>query len=214
MLHVLALIIPLGLASAVSPVLLTEQTVVLASSGRRAATAFALGAILTVAAFIGVLLLFGKSISLPKEPHLDAQLDIVVGAVLLLFGLFLRSRRPKEKAEKPQRGEMDVRAALAFGTVSMATNFTTLALVIPAAKEISSSHLNVLEGAVLAVVLIALASLPAWLPLALTAVAPGPAERGLKAFGAFIQRSGRFATVVLLIAAGLFFVARGILRLV
>ena len=65
-----------------------------------------------------------------------------------------------------------------------------------------------------ALVLVLLASIPAWLPLALTAIAPGPAMRGLNAFGDFISRSGRLATVILLALVGVFLIVRGVLRLV
>lgn len=214
MLQLLAFVVPLGLAGAISPVLLTEQTVVLTgSNGRRTARAFAAGAIVTLVAFVCVLVVFGQSISLPKAPHLDAALDVAIGLLLMALALYLHSREPKEKSEKPTRGEMDSRAAYAFGTVSMATNFTTLALIVPAAKEIAASHVDPAERAVVALVLVLLASIPVWLPLALTAIAPGPALRGLKAFGDFIQRSGRLASVILVGLVGAFLVVRGIARL-
>lgn len=215
MLQLLAFVIPLGLAGAISPVLLTEQTVVLAGpDGRRTARLFAAGAMITLFAFVCVLILFGRAIELPKTPHLSATLDIVIGAALLGLALFLRMRHPKTKADKPPRGAMNPRAAYIFGTVSMATNFTTLALIIPAAKEIASSHVDLAERAIVAVILVVLASIPAWLPLALTAIAPGSASRGLTAFGDFIQRRGHLATVVLVVAIGVFLVIRGIARLV
>jgi hypothetical protein len=213
-LQLLAFVVPLGLAGAISPVLLTEQTVVLAGpNGVRTARAFAAGAMVTLFAFVCVLVVFGRSISLPKTPHLNATLDVVIGALLLALALFLHLRNPKQKVEKPPRGEMDARAAYAFGTVSMATNFTTLALIVPASKEIASSHVDLAERFIVALVLVILASIPAWLPLALTMIAPGPAMRGLNAFGNFIQRSGRLATVILLALIGLFLVIRGIVRL-
>lgn len=215
MIQLLAFVIPLGLAGAISPVLLTEQTVVLASpNGRRTARFFAAGAMITLFAFVCVLILFGRSIELPKTPHLNATLDVVIGALLLALATFLQVRKPKDKVEKPPRGEMDARAAYIFGTVSMATNFTTLALIVPASKEIAASHVDLLERAIVAVVLVLLASIPVWLPLALTAIAPGPALRGLNAFGDFIQRSGRLATVILIALVGAFLVVRGVLRLV
>jgi hypothetical protein len=214
MLQLLAFVVPLGLAGAISPVLLTEQTVLLASpGGRRAARTFALAAILTLFAFVCVLIVFGRSISLPKTPHLNATLDVVVGAALIALAVFVHLRRPTEQKQKPARGAMDTRAAFVFGTVSMATNFTTLALVIPAAKEIAASHVELLGRFIVALVLVGLASIPAWLPLALTAIAPGPAERGLKSFGDFIQRSGRLATVILLALVGTFLIVRGVVRL-
>jgi hypothetical protein len=215
MFQLLAFVVPLGLAGAISPVLLTEQTVVLAGpNGRRTARLFAAGAMVTLFAFVCVLILFGRSISLPKTPHLDATLDVVIGVALLALALFLRLRHPKERTEKPPRGPMNARAAYIFGTVSMATNFTTLALIIPASKEIAASHVDLLERFIVALVLVLLASIPAWLPLALTALAPGPAMKGLNAFGDFIQRSGRLATVILVALVGLFLLVRGILRLV
>jgi hypothetical protein len=214
-LQLLAFVVPLGLAGAISPVLLTEQTVVLAGpNGKRTARAFAGGAMITLFAFVCVLIVFGRSISLPKTPHLDATLDVVIGALLLLLALFLHLRRPKEKVEKPARGEMDVRAAFAFGSVSMATNFTTLALIVPASKEIASSHVELAGRFAVALLLVILASVPVWLPLALTLIAPGPAMRGLTAFGDFIQRSGRLATVILVALVGAFLLTRGIVRLV
>lgn len=214
MLQLLALIIPLGLAGAISPMLLTEQTVILSGpNGARTGRIFAIGAVGTLLAFVCVLVVFGRSISLPKTPHLDATLDAVIGALLIALALFLHLRRTKQVEAKPPRGAMDSRAALTFGMFSMATNFTTLALIVPACKEIAASNVDLAERFVVALVLVALASIPAWLPLALTAVAPGPANRGLKAFGDCIQRSGRLATVILVALVGVFLLARGILRL-
>jgi threonine/homoserine/homoserine lactone efflux protein len=215
MLQLLAFVVPLGLAGAISPVLLTEQTVLLAGpNGRRTARLFAAGAMVTLFVFVCALVLFGRSISLPKTPHLDATLDIVIGALLLALALFLQLRRPTAKEAKPPRGELDARAAYIFGTVSMATNFTTLALIIPASKEIAASQVELAGRVVVALLLVALASIPVWLPLALTALAPGPALRGLNAFGDFIERRGREATVVLVALIGIFLVVRGAVRLI
>src|SRR3954449_8390832 len=75
---------PLGLAGALSPVMLTEQTVILAGrDGRRAGLRYAAGVMLTSVAVVLAILLFGDSIALPRRPHLDASLDIVLGLVLL-----------------------------------------------------------------------------------------------------------------------------------
>jgi hypothetical protein len=174
-LQLLAFVVPLGLAGAISPVLLTEQTVVLAGpNGKRTARAFAGGAMITLFAFVCVLIVFGRSISLPKTPHLDATLDVVIGALLLLLALFL----------------------------------------VPASKEIAASHVELAGRFAVALLLVILASVPVWLPLALTLIAPGPAMRGLTAFGDFIQRSGRLATVILVALVGAFLLTRGIVRLV
>jgi hypothetical protein len=213
-LQVLVFVVPFGLAGAVSPLMLIEQTVILAGpDGERAGRRYAAGAALTLLLFVSVLVLGGRAISLPQEPHLDATLDIVIGASLVVFALAIRGRRPRDHdGHRACRG-MRPREALGFGVFSMATNFTTLALVVPAAKEIASSDLDLAGRAVIVAVLVVLASTPAWLPVALTSVAPGAAERGLFAISDLIERRGRLLIVLFLAGLGWLLVVRGILRL-
>ena len=218
MLEVLILIIPFGLAGAVSPVMLTEQTVLLAGEGgRRAGRRFATGAFLVMAVWIALLVFFGRAISLPQEPRLDATLDLVLGLLFILVALALRHGRARGSKKKKERKHSRLRfgpgAALSFGAFSMATNFTTLALVIPGAKAIAAGDLEIAERAVLVLVLTAIVSTPAWLPVALTVVAPGPARRGLGAIGDFIQNHGRRLTVLLIGLLGLLLVALGLLQI-
>lgn len=210
---VLALVVPLGLAGALSPVMLTEQTVVLSGpGGLRAGSRYAAGAVLVLVAFVALIVLSGRGVELPARPHLDATLDLVVGAPLLGLAYALHRRVPRPSSE-PSRAGLGARAALGFGVFSMATNFTTLALVAPAAKEIGASGIPAPEGVADAAVLVALASLPAWAPVALTAAAPAAGARVLGAVNAGIERYGRRLTVALLAGAGAFFVVRGIVRL-
>ena len=213
MLAALAVVVPLGLGAAVSPVMLTEQTVLLAGpGGTRAATRYAVGVVGTLLVIVGALVLFGRAISLPTEPQLDATLDLVVGAALLAVAAVVVAlrRRPRPHHE---HATLTDRAALPFGVFSMVTNFTTLALLVPAAKEISSSESSPAARLVLVAILVALAGLPAWGPVALTRAAPTTAHRTLAAAGAWIDRHGRTLVVALLTAAGVFFLARGVLGL-
>lgn len=214
MLAALTLIVPLGLAGAVSPVMLTEQTVLLAGAGGlRAGTRFATGAVLTLLVVASATAFFGGAISLPSRPHLSATLDLVLGALLLVVATVVRRShgRPRRDGEQPSHRS---RAAFPFGVVSMATNFTTLALVVPAAKDVGAAHVGIVARAFLVVVLVGLASAPAWLPAALARAAPGAGVRILGVIGDFIARRGRTLTAAALLVAGLFFVGRGIERLV
>lgn len=212
----LALIVPLGLGAAASPMLLTEQTVLLAGrDGRRAGLRFALGAVAVLVSFVLAILLFGRSISLPTEPKLDATLDLVLGLALLAVAaaIHVTGRRHGDRPPPGPKQSRWSRAAFPFGAFSMATNFTTLALVLPAAKEISVSEAGTAGRAVLVAVLVALAAIPAWVPVLLTRLAPGPGQRVLTAISDFIARHGRATAAILVLVAGLFFSARGIERL-
>lgn len=214
MLEVLLLIIPFGLAGAVSPIMLTEQTLVLSGKGgRRAGRRYAAGAFLVVVVWVGLLVFFGRAISLPGKPTLDANLDIALGLLLVAGAgvLHRRGRRPPQRPEAPRR--FDPRAAFGFGAFSMATNFTTLALVVPGAKAISAGDLLLPERALLVLILAGLAATPAWLPVVLTELAPGPAHRILNGIGEFIRSRGRQVTVLLLAGLGLLLILRGILRM-
>ncbi|MEX0620846.1 MAG: GAP family protein [Solirubrobacterales bacterium] len=217
MFEVLILIIPFGLAGAVSPVMLTEQTVLLAGKdGQRVGRRFAAGASLVMAAWITLLVIFGSAISLPEEPRLSASLDLIIGLLLILAALAIRHGRigrPTRKKTKTSSHGFGPHAALGFGAFAMATNFTTLAFVVPGAKAIAAGGLDVPERAVLVLVLTAIVSTPAWLPVALTKVAPGPGQRVLHAIADFIQTYGRRLTVFLLGALGLLLVVRGALHI-
>jgi threonine/homoserine/homoserine lactone efflux protein len=221
-LEALAVVIPLGLGGAVSPVMLTEQTVLLAGpDGRRTGVRYAAGVVLTAFVIVVAIVLFGRAISLPNEPHLDASLDLVVGAVLVIVAvLVLVVGRRRGGSPDPKRGDdrgaSDSRQALAafpFGVFSMATNVTTVALIAAAAKEIARIDAQVAAATVLVLVLVGLVTTPAWVPVALTMIAPGPSRRGLAAARQQIARRGRAFTVGLLGAAGLFFIGRGLLQL-
>ena len=214
MLQVLALIIPFGLAGAVSPVMLTEQTILLAGTdGRRSATRYAAGAAAVLLVFVGALILFGRAVSLPQEPTLDATLDFVIGGLLLAAALLIHHRRPREPRPAHPGRTLGPHQALGFGAFSMATNFTTLAFVVPGAKVIAASDLGLVGRTLAVAVLVGLASTPAWLPIALTRVAPGPAARGLGALRGLIERRGRIITVLFLAGLGLLLVVHGLVGL-
>jgi threonine/homoserine/homoserine lactone efflux protein len=218
----LAVIIPLGLGGAVSPVMLTEQTVLLAGpDGCKAGMRYAAGVVLTTFVIVVAILLFGRAISLPTEPHLDASLDLVVGSALVFVAVLVRvlgrryggSPGHKGRDDRSTSGARPARAAFPFGVFSMATNVTTLVLIAAAAKEISRTDAQIAGSTVLVLVLVGLVTTPAWVPVAVTKVAPGPSERGLAAVRQQIARWGRMVTVGLLSAAGLFFIGRGLARL-
>ena len=115
MLAALAVVIPLGLGGAVSPVMLTEQTVLLAGpDGGRAGVRYAAGVVLTTFVIVVAIVLFGHAISLPTEPHLDATLDLVLGLVLVNVAvLVLVSGRRRGGSPSRKGGDDGVRVVRA-----------------------------------------------------------------------------------------------------
>jgi threonine/homoserine/homoserine lactone efflux protein len=214
-LHLLLVLVPLGVASSVSPVMLTEQTVLLAApEGRRAGLLYAAGTATVLAVLVGGIVVLGRSLALPATPHLTASLDLVVGGLLLALALALRFWHPRNRStERRPRQRMRPPVAYAFGLFSMVTNITTVALVVAAAKEIAASQVAAWEGTVASALLVAAACVPAWGPVALVSVAPQTAGGLLDRVEALIRRRGRLLVVLLIAAAGAFLVVRGALRL-
>lgn len=215
MLHLLLVLVPLGLAASVSPVMLTEQTVLLAvPGGRRAGLLYAAGAATVLVLLVAAVLVMGRSLSLPTAPHLDATLDLVVGGALVALALAVRLVPARER-QPSRRGtrQLGPAAALGFGVFSMGTNVTTLALVVPAAKEIAAASVPTWGRLLAAALLVALACLPAWGPVLLVAAAPTAAGRFLGRVEDLFHRHGRLLAVLLVGGAGLFLVGRGVIRL-
>jgi len=218
-LHLLVVLVPLGLAAAVSPVMLTEQTVLMAGPrGARAGLAYAAGTAAVLAVVVGAVLLVGRTVALPKAPRLDATIDLAIGGLLLALAVVVarwpRWHPARQQEHRRSPAHLTPPAAFAFGLFSMATNVTTLALVVPAAKEIAAESVPAWGTVVAATILVALATLPAWAPVALAATAPGTAHRLLDALQQAIHRHGRLIVAGVITAAGLFLVVRGIVRLV
>lgn len=203
--------------------MLTEQTVLLGASGRRAANRYALGATLTLLAFVLVLVLLGGAIELPTAPKLSATLDIVLGIALLLLAVavhlhgerLLPTRADHDEPPANGRSSLATRpaAAFPFGVFSMATNFATLALVLVAAKEISAADVDIIGRALLIAVVVVICSAPAWLPLAITKLAPRTGRRALDGVRGLIAEHGRLGLTLLLLLAGLFLLGRGLFNI-
>lgn len=102
-------------------------------------------------------------------------------------------------------------AAYGFGLVAMGTNVTTLALLVPAVREVAVADVGVVVKGASAALLVALACIPAWAPLALVAGAPGAGKRYLTGVQRVIDRYGRAALMLAFAAAGAYLVGRGVL---
>lgn len=200
--------------------MLTEQTVLLATK-RKSARRYAFGVFLTAFVFVALVALFGRAISLPSEPTLSSSLDIVLGVLLISIaaGLYLIRRRTagrptsKGKGKGKETPRIGKRGSFAFGVFSMATDFTSLALLLPAAKIIADSGFGYPERLPLEILIAAFAATPAWLPLALTRVLPGPAKRALGWTDRTIEQRGADLVAAALLILGIFLVLRGVVGL-
>jgi len=91
--------------------MLTKQTVLLAGpDGGRAGVRYAAGVVLTTFVIVLAIVVFGRAISLPTEPHLDATLDLVLGLVLVNVAVLVRVSG-RRRGGSPSRKGGDERGA-------------------------------------------------------------------------------------------------------
>jgi threonine/homoserine/homoserine lactone efflux protein len=213
--QLLAQVVPLALGAAVSPLVFAVQLATLTGPRRLArGSMVAAGAAVPLIGVAVLMLAFGRAIRLPKLSAATlGTTDIVFGIVLLLLGLraLLRPRATKESGAKKPRGT-SLGASFGAGVGMMLSNFTTIALFIPAMKIVAESGLDAAEVGAATVIVLLITLIPALVPLALTAAVPKTSGRVLTATGDWLGEHRRWITVVLGLGFGAYLVIHGIAR--
>lgn len=210
MIHLLSVLVPVALAAGVSPMMFSEQLLLLGTSdGRRAGRRYLAGTATVLAVLIAAVVTLGGSLALPHAPTLSAGLDVVLGLTLLAVAVLVHLRRPRPRRRKNTRGSQ---AAFGFGVFSMATNFTTLPLVVAAAKNIASSGVSVFWQVIAVLILLVGACLPAWLPLVIDRLPEG--RRILDSISQGLEKHDKTITVAALAIVGVLLTVKGVLGMV
>jgi threonine/homoserine/homoserine lactone efflux protein len=212
--RLLAQVLPLAVGAAVSPVVLVLQVRTLAGPRpRRNGVVFAAGAAVPLLVAAVVVLTIGRAIELPKESaETKAVIDLVLGAFLVLLGLRAVLRPPVDRV-KPATAPAHQRRPFMLGMVAMLTNFTTLALFVPAMKLLAAGDIST-EDRVLAAVLVFLITLaPALVPLGLASISPEATTRVLGELGQWMHRHRRALEIGLGFGFGAYLLLKGGLEL-
>lgn len=220
MLRLLLATVPLALGAAVSPAVLVAVVALLASGGRRVAGAFVAGAAAFTTIFTFACWLAMRStvvgVASGHHPRRAATIDLVVGGLLLLWGLVRlvrrRGHRDEPRPENPPR-HLGGAAALGVGFVAMATNLSSLPLLFVAARLVAHAHLSTGRAVLVLVVDIAVALMLAWIPLALAYVAPGASARILDSVHRFLTTHGATLLTVVLLVLGPYLIVHGVTNL-
>lgn len=219
-----AQVLPLAFGAAVSPMVLAASVLILAGRDhpRTRALAFLAGAsvpLFAAGAFGAIVLGRPSSPSSPRfHVALSPSVDIVFGALLLLLALRAAVHKPPTANERASAKTEDAATSggvhatrfFVFGFWSMATNPTTLAMLIPASKDIGRSSADLAERALVFAVLLAVTLSPIIVPIALEMVAPTYAHRVLGRLGQAARSHRRVIAAVVMAVLGVYLLARGI----
>ncbi len=164
--------IPLVVIAAISPIVFVNASRVTNEAGPAGGVRFAAGAaaVLLVLGAAAMGLVGAAATSLASRGLASRWVDAVLGVLLVAYGLGqLRRRRGVDTAE---RGTVEHRA-IAFGALSMATNFTTLPIFVALAQRLGAVGAPAWARILALVALVAAVTVPAWLPAVITVAAPG-----------------------------------------
>jgi threonine/homoserine/homoserine lactone efflux protein len=206
----LAQIVPVALAAAISPVVFLLQVTTLTGSrpiARGSALTAGAGLVLVVVSTIGVAL-GGSGFS--DNESLQGAINIIFGALLLAVGLRALLRPPKPKTSKPDAKPDSVARSFLAGACGMASNLTTFALYIPALALIAGSGLPLGQRGLAALIILVITLMVAWVPLVLAAAVPGASSHLLPALGDWMTRNTRWIQVTLGFGFGIWLVGKGV----
>jgi hypothetical protein len=208
--------LPLALGAAVSPIVLAITVAMLTGEGRGPrAIAFLVGAAVPLAFLAAVILFFGSGVSLKVPAGVLGPLDLLFAALLLFIGgrALARQLRGAPAAAPGSHDEhRGVRPSRAFaiGIGSMASNFTSLILFLPAMKDVGAAPVAPDARAIVAAVIVAIVLSTIWLPLLLSTVAPRTVDALLADVAAFFEKNQRAVTVLLGLGFGAYLLIRGL----
>lgn len=221
MADLLAETVPLALGAAISPILLLMTVAMLSGQGRTGRTlAFLCGATVPLVAVAVAVIVAGAALSFRASPHALAVVDLLLAALL-----FLLAGRALARALRERQGSASVAApaddssrhagvaparAFAVGIGATATNITSLILFLPAVKDVAAAPVALGTRALVAAVLIVITLAMVWLPLSLSLLAPGSADRVLARLAAAFRRNRRRTVIALGFGFGAYLLIRGL----
>lgn len=211
-------ILPLALGAAISPVLMLFVVGTLsASRPLTRALVFGAGALSVSVALAAVFLLGaeGTGVSDGDRHSLGAALfDLVAGAALLVLALFTLLRKPRPKPPKPHEpAEPHLGRTFLLGCGAMATNLTSLALYLPALKEIVIDGTGEAARALAAGVFIAIMLLPVELPILAFRISPERAAAALERLRQKLTAHQRKVGIGIEAVFGVYLVVKGVSHL-
>ncbi len=213
--ELIAKVLPLAIGAAISPTILIVVLLVLGAPvhPRARGVAYAAGAlsVLLVLTAISLTFLRRSVVGKPPSDPIYGWTDIGFGVLIFLVGLRELLATPKPKQPPADGGNTGAHLGrfYAIGLVMMLTNFSTLVLYVPAMKEVAIANVGVGGKTAVTVLVLAVASALAWVPVVLDLVAPRAATDVLNPLNAFMTRHQKSVTVVVCFAFTVVLMAKG-----
>ncbi|HEV2971380.1 MAG TPA: GAP family protein [Pirellulales bacterium] len=210
-------VLPLALASAVSPASLAVSLVLLGGKIRPRMKAFAylLGGALVALAFTLFGLLLASGPSPATGPHAHAVIDAVLGSLLLALSVVALAIKPSKDGRDlsgldSQSERRQLGTCALMGLLAMGLNVSSLVPFLAAVREVGRAVVSMeVKGIALGVAWLLLL-LPMILPLVIYLIAPKAAARILTPVSIAATKYGRYLVAAICLILGSVFIWEGI----
>lgn len=147
-----------------------NATTLQVNDGARATVRYTVGmfAVVTVICVIGAGLLGAAFTSFVEREIVSTGVDVVLAAALIGYGIHLLRQDRNTRRQSDGNSGSTIR-----GVIAMATNFTSIPLVLAASQHLGASNWSVWAVVPALAVVAALTCAPAWLPIVLARTLPG-----------------------------------------
>jgi len=211
MIGLLLKIIPLDLASTLSPGILALVIFLLGSKRNPKAKTFALflgifiiGIIITIVGFT-----LGKAATIhPHATELTSIIDLVLGIIFMILALNLIITKDKKRDIKEEKGP-HLAKWFFVGVIITITNLDALFLNFAAGKEVGQSNINDLIKIIFLIINLLFFTLPVTLPGFFYLIVPNAASKILTNLNGLILKYSRFILAVLFIIFGIYLIING-----
>jgi len=149
----------------------------------------------------------------PKRPSTaSGVVDLVFAAVLFGLGIVTILRRNRPRADKERTAQTGPRPFLyvGIGVAAMVTNVSSLALYVPAVKEIGMSSAGTAGRAVVFAVLVTFVLLPTIAPLGLALALPSRSAGVLDSINAWVHRHSLAISLAIELGFGAYLAFKGL----
>jgi threonine/homoserine/homoserine lactone efflux protein len=215
MIDVLIKILPLDLASTMSPGLLALTIALLAKKGLGFKKTLALGlGSLIVAIILAIIgLKLGQTVQDPNNTKIiDNIVDLILAALFLYFGI----KSLVQKEDQPKTNLLDKNGAgqlvkwFAIGFIISITNFDAVALNLSAAKEVGQAVINSTQKFILLAINSLFFILPILIPIVFYVFTPKLMDRIFAPLNIFLTKYGRLIVGMIFIVFAIYLGYKGL----
>lgn len=213
MLQLLLKIIPLDLASTLSPGILALSLILLGSKTHPRIRTFSLlvGTMLVAIAIAILGFTISKAAPTAEKPTLiSALIDLALGLIFIYFGIKQIFNQERKIKEHDDAGGYQIFRWLIIGIIISATNFDAVLLNLAAAKEVGSSAIKEINKIILLAINILFFIAPTSIPFILYLIFPRFAAKFLGKLDKIVLKYSRYILFLMFMIFSIYFLYRGV----